>query len=101
MHLKKGDHFCRAGDLPQSFAFVTSGLLRVYISDAEGNEYNKIFFPEKTFPPSIIALLTASPSKFAIEALETSELVQIAFKAYRQLLKSSDESYTSGFAGGI
>ncbi len=89
--LKKGDYFCRAGDLPQSFAFVVSGLLRVYITNVEGNEYNKIFFPEKTFPASIIALLTSSPSKFSIEALETSQLIQINFKAYRHLLKTSDE----------
>ncbi len=91
LHLKKGDYFCRAGDLPQSFAFVVSGLLRVYITNAAGNEYNKIFFPENTFPASIIALLTSSPSKFTIEALETAQLIQIDFKAYRQLLKTSDE----------
>lgn len=91
IHLKKGDHFCRAGDLCQSFAFVVSGLLRVYITNPEGNEYNKIFFPEKTFPASIIALLTSSPSKFAIEALEAAQLIRIDFKAYRQLLKSSSE----------
>ncbi len=91
IRLKKGDYFCRAGDRPQSISFVYSGLLRAYVSDENGNEYNTIFFPENTFPGSMVALLTSSASKFAIETLEDSQLLQIDFKAYRKLLIASDD----------
>ncbi|MEC4678350.1 MAG: cyclic nucleotide-binding domain-containing protein, partial [Nitrospirota bacterium] len=91
IHLKKGDHFCRAGDFPTFFGFVHSGLLRAYVSDQNGNEYNTIFFPEKTFPGSMVALLTSSASKFAIEALEASQLLKINFQGYRKLLINNDD----------
>ena len=44
--LRKGDFFVRQGDVPRSFGFVTQGLLRAYVTDEKGAEYNKIFFPE-------------------------------------------------------
>lgn len=76
----------QAGDIPTSYSFVYSGLFRNYISDDEGNVYNKIFFDEGTFPGSMAALLKSEPSRFTIEALEPSSIIEINFKGYRELL---------------
>ena len=91
IRLDKDQFFTQAGQIPQSFGFVYAGLLRAYVTDSKGNDYNKIFFPEYTFPGSMVALLTAAPSNFSITTLENSHLLQINFKAYRRLLETRDD----------
>ncbi len=91
INLGKDQFFTQAGEIPQSFGFVYAGLLRAYVTDAKGNEYNKVFFPEYTFPGSMVALLTSTPSDFSIVTLENSHLLQINFKAYRRLLETRDD----------
>lgn len=86
--LPKGAALYPAGQLPTSFGFVVSGLVRSFVTDAEGREYNKNFFAEGSFPGSMAALLTQSPSRFTLETLEPTTLVLIDFKAYRlQLMR--------------
>lgn len=87
----KNEYFCKYLDHPQSMAFVHSGLLRAYISDGKGNEYNKIFFPENSLAASVVSLLTNSPSLFTIQALETSYLLKIDYRKYRELLESNHD----------
>ncbi len=77
--------------LPISFSFVYSGLFRVFITDDNGNEYNKNFFDEGTFPGSMSALLTSTPSQFTIESLEPSLIIVINFVAYRKLLLEAND----------
>jgi len=74
------------GEIPNSFSFVYSGLLRNFIIDENGNEYNKIFFDEGTFPGAMVALLKSEPSEFTIETLEPSSIIEINFREYRKLL---------------
>jgi len=81
----------QCGEFLNSFSFVYSGLLRVFITDDKGNEYNKMFFDEGTFPGSMAALLTATPSQFIIESLERSSIIVINFNAYRKLLLELDD----------
>lgn len=89
--IKKGFILYPSGELPRSFCFVYSGLLRVFITDNEGHEYNKLFFDEGTFPGSMTALLTATPSQFTIESLEHSSIIEINFNAYRKLLLEKND----------
>lgn len=80
-----------SGTLPDSFAFVYSGLFRTYIIDSNGNEYNKNFFDKNSFPGCMAALLTGSPSQFTIESLEPSLIITIDFASYRRLLLQVDD----------
>ena len=80
-----------SGSVPSTFAFLYSGLIRGFIGDEDGNEYNKIFFDEGTFPGSMAALLTSKPAQFTFEALEPSLVITINFAAYRNLLNSSED----------
>jgi len=91
VNLQKAQPFIRAGVTPHFFGFVYTGLLRAYTTGGNGNEYNKIFFAENTFPGAMVALLTASASTFTIEALEDAYVLQIDFSAYRQLLHTCDD----------
>ena len=84
--IKKGDYPCRFGDVAKELIFVVDGLLRAYILDEEGHEYNKNFFLENNFAGSTVSLLTQNPSNFEIEALEDSTLIMIDYGKFRELL---------------
>jgi len=92
--IRKNTIFTAAGKIPQSFGYIHSGLMRAYITDEKGNEYNKIFFPERTFPGSMVALLNQSESFFSIETLELTTVVEIDQKAYRRLLFEKEDLKT-------
>ncbi|GGD54936.1 Crp/Fnr family transcriptional regulator [Lacimicrobium alkaliphilum] len=79
------------GQHPDSFSYVFTGLFRVFISDAQGNEYNKNFFAEGSFPGCMTALLTGEPSQFSVQALEPVQIIEIDFNGYRALLDSNIE----------
>jgi CRP-like cAMP-binding protein len=89
--LKKHQVLYPLGETPCSFAFVYSGLFRTFITDEKGNEYNKIFFYEGTFPGSMTALLRHEPSEFAIVALEPAQIIEIDFPAFRALLHKRED----------
>ena len=75
-----------AGKIPESYAYVYQGLIRGYVCDEKGNEYNKNFFDEGKFPGSMTALLTSTPSALAFEAIEESLIIEIDFSGYRKLM---------------
>lgn len=91
LSLQKHDYFVRAGDQPTAFAFVAEGLIRSYIIDSEGREYNKLFFEEGRFPGDMTALLTDTPARFNLQALEPTQLIRIDFRGFRELLIANDE----------
>lgn len=93
-NLEKGNTFTYIGRIPATFGYVYRGLLRAFITDENGTEYNKIFFHENTFPGSMVALLTHTESDFAIMALEQTTIIEINQKAYRQLLFEKDDLKT-------
>ena len=78
-------------EVPKSFAFVYTGLFRVFTNDGNGIEYNKKFFEGGSFPGSMAALLTSSPSQFTVESLEPSSIITIDFGAYRKLLLETND----------
>lgn len=84
--LKKHQVLYQAGDIPRTFAWVFHGLIRGYVCDDKGNEYNKKFFDEGKFPGAMSALLTNTPSKLGFDALEETLLIEIDFLAFRRLL---------------
>lgn len=82
----KGECLYELGTVPNSFAFIHSGLMRLYVIDDEGNEFNKNFFCEGRFPGSMSSLLKQQPSNLAVDALEDSEIVTINFAKFRSAL---------------
>lgn len=84
--LIKGEMLYKVGNVPSSFSYVYSGLLRAFIVHDNGNEYSKNFFDQGSYPGSMRALLLSEPSQFTIDALEASVVIEIDFSAYRYLL---------------
>lgn len=84
--VKKSESICKINEKPKHFYFVIQGLFRTFIISEKAKEYNKNFFTEGMFPGSMTALLNEEDSSFEIQALEDSYILQIDFKAYRELL---------------
>lgn len=90
-HFKKNEMVYQAGVIPNSFSFVASGLVRCYVTNEKGQEYNKNFFDEGMYPGSMAALLTNTPSYLMFETIEDSSLIEINFKTFRELLNKNPD----------
>lgn len=91
--IQKNAALLQIGEVPRSFFFVYKGLFRAFSigeNDA-AKEVNKTFFQEGRFPASIAALLTSDESRFCIQALEDSIVVEVDHTRYRRLLQNSEE----------
>jgi CRP-like cAMP-binding protein len=86
VEVDKDGFYCRQGDRVSEFGFVLAGLLRYFVRDVDGNDYNKIFFDEGTFPGPIAALLRGEPADVSIQALEPSRVLSFDFAGYRAVL---------------
>ena len=84
---KRNEFFIRTGQYPKTVAFVCKGLLSQYFTSAEGDIIIKRFFPELFFCTSLSALLSGTPSDFAIKALEDTSVLEYDFKAFKTLIK--------------
>lgn len=84
--IKKGELLLRNGQIAKEIHFVAKGALRAFITDAEGNTYNKNIFLEGDFAGSTVSLIQQTPSEFSIEVLEDSVLININYKKYRELI---------------
>ncbi|SDC91669.1 cAMP-binding domain of CRP or a regulatory subunit of cAMP-dependent protein kinases [Paenibacillus sp. UNCCL117] len=85
LNLARHEHFIRAGETGQHIALCLSGLLRLYYTTPDGDEFNKSFCVRHEFIASYSSLLTDAPSFFSIQALTDSELLLIRFRDFRAL----------------
>lgn len=89
--VKKGELLLSNGQIAKEIHFITKGALRAFITDAEGNIYNKNIFLEGDFAGSTASLIQKTPSYFAIEVLEDAILININYKKYRELIFQNDD----------
>lgn len=85
-HLQKGQFFLQAGQKPDKFGFVVSGILRLFYTDHEANEFNKSFCLEGDFAASYSALLQNKESRLSINALEMTTLIIANYNDYLNLI---------------
>jgi CRP-like cAMP-binding protein len=89
--LKKGETLLQNGEIAKNLHFIAKGILRAYITDQQGNFYNKNLFLENSFAGSKVSLMLQAPSNFTIEALEDSILININYKKYMRLINQNDD----------
>lgn len=76
--IKRKDFLSRAGDVCHYETFVCKGCLRNYYIDNEGVEHNTLFAVEGWWTGDLYSLITHNPSRYFIEALEDTEVLQIS-----------------------
>lgn len=64
---------------------IVSGLIRYYYTTPNGKEWNRVFFREQQIIGSLSAMLTQSPSRFTIAALEASKLIATPINSFIKL----------------
>ncbi|QSW88534.1 MULTISPECIES: Crp/Fnr family transcriptional regulator [Flavobacterium] len=89
--LKKGETLLQNGEIAKNVHFIAKGVLRAFITDEEGNFYNKNLFLENYLAGSKVSLMLQTPSNFTIEALEDSIVININYKKYIQAINENDD----------
>jgi len=89
--LKKGEKLLENGEIAKNLHFVAKGVLRAFITDQQGNFYNKNLFLENYFAGSKVSLMQQSPSNFTLEVLEDSIIINLNYKKYISLINENDD----------
>ncbi|MBO9586285.1 MAG: Crp/Fnr family transcriptional regulator [Flavobacterium sp.] len=89
--IKKGETLLRNGEIAKNLHFIAKGALRAFITDEQGNFYNKNLFLEYYLAGSKVSLMLQTPSNFTIEALEDSIIININYKRYIELINENDD----------
>lgn len=87
--LQKGALLLRHGQIANQVHFVCKGALRAYVTDYDGNIYNKNIFLENSFAGSTVSYLKNTPSNFTLETLEETILISWNYKKYRHFIDSN------------
>ncbi|MDO6811617.1 Crp/Fnr family transcriptional regulator [Tenacibaculum soleae] len=89
--LKKGEVLLRNGQTASQIHFICKGALRAYVTDYDGNIYNKNIFLENDFAGSTVSYLKNTPSNFTLEALEKTVLISLNYKKYRHFIDTNND----------
>ena len=83
--LASGEFLLREGEVCKYESFVVRGCLKIYYQDEEGYEHVIDFPVEEWWADDLYSLLTQTPSRSNIRAIEDTDVLQIA-KANLELL---------------
>lgn len=83
--IARGDIVVHVGDMQKEIYFVTSGLLRSYYIDINGNDITRFFADEGSLF-CIETLIDNKPSKRCIEALEDCTIATVQCKDLKNLI---------------
>ena len=76
--LTNGEFLLREGDVCKYESFVIKGCLKTYYQDENGIEHIIDFSIEEWWADDLYSLLTQTPSKSNIKAIEDTDIVQIS-----------------------
>lgn len=86
--LAKGEVWSKEGQRIDRIAFVQEGALRLFYTQ-DGKEINNHFFLENDYAVSYLDLLKQRPSRYNIQALETTELLTFTVSALEEAYAQS------------
>lgn len=85
---RKRQYLLNAGDVCQYLIFVERGLLRSFADDEEGGEHTMQFALEGWWISDMASFFSGDETRYNIEALEESELLQLSRQAMDDLMDS-------------
>lgn len=86
IRLKKNELLLTNGQSSQRTFFVTSGCLRIFFINEEGQDSTRYFAFENQFATALVSFITSEPSEEFIQAVEDSEVYYITHKNFYHLL---------------
>lgn len=88
---KKGEYFIMEGQHAKEVAFVVKGLFSQNYTSENGEVVIKYFFSEQRLAASVSALLTNTPSKYTIVALENCTVLVYDFYEFKKLVNEHSD----------
>ncbi len=85
IHAERDQALLQTGTEQTHIYIILKGLVRYFYTSPNGKEWNKAFFHEQQIIGSLSALITQSPSRFTIAALESCELLATPVKIFTEL----------------
>jgi len=87
--IRKRQFILQEGEVCRHIAFVTSGCLRSYTVDSNGEEHIMQFAIEDWWISDLQSFLSGKPTTYNIDALEDSELLLLEKEARDKMLESA------------
>lgn len=87
--IARGVKIIKSEDHVKHAYFCTQGLFRLYYTLADGREYNVAFTLENDFATAYGAMITGLTSKYTIEAIEDSTVIEISYSTLKMLMDRS------------
>jgi CRP-like cAMP-binding protein len=91
---KKKSVLCASGKVPQKIFFIKSGIVRAYIKNSNGTEFNKTFFFNNHFAGAFPALTQGKVSQVTLECITDCEILEANYTAVNKLLDTNIELAT-------
>lgn len=63
------------GSIPNEIYFINQGIIRVIVTDREGNEHTTHFALENQFIADYASFITRQPSLYTLQAIEPTEVI--------------------------
>ncbi|MEC3907976.1 Crp/Fnr family transcriptional regulator [Tamlana sp. 2201CG12-4] len=82
-----GTQIAKTGEVPSKIYMLISGMMRAYLEDESGREFNKSFFMPFSFVGSFTGLIKKQPSKLVYESLTACKVYEINFEEFMKLCK--------------
>lgn len=92
----KNEVLLQPGSIPQEVFFIKSGLIRVIVTDREGNEHTLHFAMERQFITDYSSFILQQPALYSMQALETTDVVVLPRKAIEWGYKNLQEGEKMG-----
>lgn len=77
----KNEVILQPGSIPQEVLFIKSGLIRVIVTDRQGNEHTIHFAMENQFITDYSSFILNQPALYSMQTLEKTEVVVLPRKA--------------------
>ncbi|MCG8312842.1 MAG: Crp/Fnr family transcriptional regulator [Pseudomonadales bacterium] len=86
---EKGEILHRSGEVADQIFYIGRGLVRLYYITADGKEHNKSFAIENDFVGATQSIEKPTPSRFYLQALESTRAIAVSIQGLRQLFYQS------------
>jgi CRP-like cAMP-binding protein len=75
---RRNQYLLQEGNIAGCESFIVKGLTRTYEVDEKGQEHVLFFGPEDWWVGDLYSFLSGTPSKYNVDCLEDTEVVQIS-----------------------
>lgn len=86
---KKKEFYLKCGEVQKGMGFVFSGLLRSYYIDEQGKKVTISFINENSYASDYPSFIRQIPSKYFIESIEPSIIVNLPYQTIQEAYKKS------------